>query len=369
MRVLMISKALVVGAYHKKIEELARLGVDLHVVLPQQWGNLFPEIERARGYRIHVLRCILHGKNHFHVYGGLERLLDEVGPDLVHIDEESYSTVTFQAMRMAAKRSIPALFFNWQNILKRFPFPFSFFEKYAFRHAKAAIAGNNEARDVLIRKGCPVPIAVIPQFGVDPGVFSTRDVTGLRRGLFGSDVWIVGYGGRLVEEKGLMVLLEAMVGLPERVRLLVIGNGPLRRRLEEKAGDLKISGRVKFLDHVSSSEMPGYLNCLDTLVLPSLTRRNWKEQFGRILIEAMACSVPVVGSNSGEIPHVVGDAGIIVPQGDSVRLREALLRLLENGKERKRLAALGRKRVEEHFTQQKIARTTFALYQSILQRA
>lgn len=365
----MISKALVVGAYHKKIEELVKLGVALHVVLPRQWGSLTPEINQARGYGVHVLRCMLHGKNHFHFYRGLDRLVDEVRPDLIHIDEESYSTVTFQAMRIAAQRAIPALFFNWQNLLKRFPFPFSFFERYAFRHAKAAIAGNSEAKDVLIRKECNVPIAIIPQFGVDPSVFSTRDVTRLRRDLFGSDVWIVGYGGRLVEEKGLMVLLEAMAGMPERVRLLVVGRGPLRRRMEEKAGHLKISDRVKILDHVASTEMPEYLNCLDTLVLPSLTRGNWKEQFGRILIESMACGVPVVGSNSGEIPHVIGDAGIIVPEGDSVGLRDALLRLIGNGGERKRLAHLGQKRVEEHFTQQKIAHATLALYQSMLPRA
>ena len=70
-----------------------------------------------------------------------------------------------------------------------------------------------------------------------------------------------------------------------------------------------------------STEVPAVLRALDVLVLPSLTTPSWKEQFGRVLQEAMACAIPVVGSDSGEIPHVIGDAGLVTPEGDAAALR------------------------------------------------
>ena len=76
--------------------------------------------------------------------------------------------------------------------------------------------------------------------------------------------------------------------------------------------------------------MPAAAERLDCLALPSLTRPNWKEQFGRVLVEAMACQVPVVGSDSGEIPNLVGDAGLIVPEGDAAALAAALRRLRDD---------------------------------------
>ncbi len=92
-------------------------------------------------------------------------------------------------------------------------------------------------------------------------------------------------------------------------------------------------------------DVPRALAEIDTLAAPSLTQPHWKEQFGRVLIEAMACGVPVVGSDSGEIPQVVGDAGLIVPEGDVAALRAALLHLAEDSSLCERLAHAGRARV------------------------
>jgi glycosyltransferase involved in cell wall biosynthesis len=99
---------------------------------------------------------------------------------------------------------------------------------------------------------------------------------------------------------------------------------------------------------------------------PSLTTPRWKEQFGRMLVEAMACGVPVIGSDSGEIPNVIGDAGLVVPEGDSVALRTAIARLRDDATERQRLAERGRARVLVLFTQEAVARRTHAVYQEML---
>lgn len=370
MRVLMISKALITGSYHKKIAALLNLGVEVDLVVPDTWGSRRPEITRGDGYSIHVLHVYLGGRNHLHFYRALAQVVRTVRPDLIHADEEPYSVVTFQALRLARQDGIPTLFFTWQNIQKRYPIPFSWIERYAYAVASVAIAGNREAKEVLLRKGFTKDVFVIPQFGIDPGMYSKQASSGLKERLFSSpDVRVVGFVGRLVEEKGLSTLLNAFSGLAENTRLLLVGSGPMGSALERLAKRLGLRERVMVVGGVPSGEVPAYLNCLDCLVLPSLTRRNWKEQFGRALVEAMACEVPVIGSDSGEIPTVIGDAGLIFPEGDAASLREKLRRVLDHEEERARLASRGRERALAQFTQRRVAEDTAAVYREVLRRS
>src|SRR5262249_34312465 len=102
------------------------------------------------------------------------------------------------------------------------------------------------------------------------------------------------------------------------------------------------------------------------LALPSFGQPNWVEQFGRVLIEAMACGVPVVGSDSGEIPHVIGDAGLVVPEDDVSALRDALEALAADPARRAEYARRGRARVLERFTQEQVARRVAAVYAEAL---
>jgi glycosyltransferase involved in cell wall biosynthesis len=355
-----------VSAYHKKLDELVKLGAEVHVIVPDAWGDLRLETREGNGYHLYPRKIHFNGKHHFHYYPGLKRLLQSIKPDVVHIDEEHYSIVTYQAMRIARSIGAKALFFTWQNIYKKYPFPFSRIERYNFRHAQAAIAGNREAKDVLRKKGFSKIIAEIPQFGVDPEVFKKRDSAEIRRGLgIKSEDFVLGFMGRLVEEKGIRTLLEALKNLPEKVRLLLIGNGPDETALVKMVGALGIEQKVLHINQVPSLEVPGYLNCMDCLVLPSLTKPNWKEQFGRVLIEAMACEVPVIGSSSGEIPEVIGEAGLIFPEGHGDELRRHIESLMRDGELRMELGRKGRERVLEKFTQRKIAEATYEVYRSI----
>jgi glycosyltransferase involved in cell wall biosynthesis len=114
--------------------------------------------------------------------------------------------------------------------------------------------------------------------------------------------------------------------------------------------------------------MPAHLRRLHALVLPSLTRPNWKEQFGRVLIEAMACGVPVVGSDSGEIPNVIGEAGLVFPEGDAEALRAALARLRDDRDLWGHLAVAGRARVLAEFTHAQVAQKTYRVYREMLDR-
>jgi glycosyltransferase involved in cell wall biosynthesis len=364
MRVLMVSKACVVGAYQKKLEELARLPeMDLTVIVPPYWkderGVLDLERQYTTGYKLIVEPMALNGHFHLHFYPGLGKQIRALQPELVHIDEEPYNLATAQALWLARRAGAKCLFFSWQNILRRYPPPFGLLERYVLSHADAAITGNAESVQVWRAKGYQGEMTVIPQFGVDPEVFQPKAKPAGRG-------FIVGYVGRLVEEKGVDLLLDALAGLQGMWRAYIQGSGPERESLKTRTRQLGLADRVSFDEWIPSPQMPAYYQQLDALVVPSRTRSNWKEQFGRVLVEAMACGVPVIGSDSGEIPNVIGDAGWIFPEGQVEALGAHLALLLQNPDLRAELGRRGRERVKAHYTQAQVARQTGEVYRNVL---
>lgn len=367
MRVLMISKACVVGAYQRKLELIAAHDdIDLTVVVPPSWrderGVLRLERAHTSGYWLAVEPVAFNGRFHLHFYPRLARRFAQVRPDVVHIDEEPYNLATWHALWLARRAGAKALFFTWQNLARRYPFPFAAGERWALRRADYAIAGTEGAAAVWRAKGYAGPLAVIPQFGVDPNLFSPGAPGERRR----ERPFVIGYAGRLVPEKGVDLLLRAAAGLPGEWRLDVLGSGPAAGELKALAARLGIAARVRFTAWVASERMPAFYWGIDALAVPSRTRRNWKEQFGRVIVEAMACGAPVVGSDSGAIPEVMGDAGLIVPEDNEAALRAALARLMGDPALWADLSARGRARVAAHFTQGRIAEATVRVYREMV---
>jgi glycosyltransferase involved in cell wall biosynthesis len=300
-----------------------------------------------------------NGHHHIHHYPGLATCVRAFRPDLIHIDEEPYNLVAAQATRLAQRSGAKTLFFTWQNLDRRYPPPFSIFERYCYRHASVALAGNEDAVRVLRRKGFDKPVEVIPQFGIDPEIY--RPLPRVPH-----EGFTVGFYGRLVEEKGIDTLIDALALLPGDVRAVILGSGDVRDALEQRASEQGVSERVSFRSALPAEEIPAFLAGIDAVVVPSRTRPNWKEQFGRVIVEAMACEVPVVGSDSGEIPNVIGDAGLVFSEGDAAALAVHLRNLRDNHTLRQQLATAGRARALARYTQRQIARSTWDVYRTVL---
>ena len=140
----------------------------------------------------------------------------------------------------------------------------------------------------------------------------------------------------------------------------------MKSELEELAARLGVTNRVTFKDAILPQNVPLEIEQMDVFVLPSLTRSNWMEQFGRVLIEAMACETPVIGSSSGEIPRVIGEAGLIFPEGNVQALSNCIRQLLDDPELCSLLAIKGRQRVLEQYTQERIAQQIYEAYQVMM---
>ncbi len=175
---------------------------------------------------------------------------------------------------------------------------------------------------------------------------------------------MVGYVGRLEQSKGVSTLIHALAESGVECTLLVVGEGPARAEWTSLAQNLGVN--VRWLGKVSNRDIPRYLNCLDVLVLPSETTKHWAEQFGKVIVEAMACEVSVIGSDSGEIPTVIGDAGLVFSERNSTELANRIQLVADNKQLRALLGRKGRQRVLSAYSWDAVAKQTLAFYSELL---
>ena len=175
----------------------------------------------------------------------------------------------------------------------------------------------------------------------------------------------IGFVGRLVKEKGIIDLLKAAAGLEDDTSLLIVGNGPLEREIKKFARKFNMKGRLIIKSGCQREEVPQYLSAMDLLVVPSLSTRHWKEQFGRIIIEAWGCLVPVIGSSSGHIPGLIGPAGLVFEEGDILDMRYKIKQVKKNIRLRLQLIERGKIRLKDNYTWEKVAEKIYKSYQSL----
>lgn len=357
-----------------KADRLGRLpGVQLRVLVPDRWKrygawrSAEPAVSDAFEYEVGRVRWPWAGQaqTYLHHYPGLRRLLETYRPDVIDLWEEPWSLVSAHAARLRAAclPSARLVCETEQNLDKALPPPFEAFRRYTLRRADYLVGRSREAVAVARHKGYAGPAGVVPN-AFDESVFHPRDRAACRRA-WGVDGFVVGYAGRLDASKGVADLLAAVARLPRAATLLLAGDGPDRAAFSTLADALGVADRVRFLGGRPPAELAGLINALDALVLPSRTTPRWKEQFGRVIIEAHGCGVPVIGSDSGAIPDVVGEGGLIVPEADPAALAHALDRLAASPELAAELGRKGRTRALAHCTWQRVAERMHGIYHEL----
>lgn len=363
MRILIVGHTYVVPENQKKIQAIATAGTtDVALVVPRRWhdelrGPIDATIMAGASFAAHVLPAWGSGREQFYVYRATDLGLRAFQPDVLLVEQGAGSFVYAQCLlyrRLYAPRA-KAVFFTWWNLPYRARWPLRAVERANLRRSQGGVAGNDEAAGILRDHGFDKPLLVLPQLGVDAGTFHPGPADDLRRTL-GLARFTVGFVGRFVEGKGLAVLADAMRQARVDGDLLMVGSGPLASDVRAAAASGGWHDRLRIVEAVEHQDVPNYLRAMDVLVLPSIDRPDWKEQFGHVLIEAMACGIPVIGSDAGEIPRVIGDAGLVVPQGDAAALADAISRVAASPALRHDLAEAGLARARTRFTHEGLAR-------------
>ena len=369
-RLLTIAHSYCVELNRRLPQELARAGGwDVVAVAPAKFrGDFGWHVTAAKAdepCRVVPVPVRFSRPVHTMLYGArLRRLLSEPW-DLVHCWEEPYVAAAAQIARATAPR-VPLVYATFQNISKRYPPPFAWIEKYALGRADGMIAYGDTSREVLDARGWSGRTRTIPP-GVDVVKFAP-DPAGrdrIRREMgWTDDVPVVGFVGRFVPEKGIARLTAALDRVPSRWRALFLGSGPLDA--DVRAWSRRYGERVRIQPAVAHDAVPAYLNAMDVLCAPSQTTPQWREQFGRMLIEAFACGVPVIASDSGEIPHVVGDAGVIVPECDDAAWTRTIEDVLADPGRRAELSKRGRERAAGVYAWPLVARRHIDFFNELM---
>jgi glycosyltransferase involved in cell wall biosynthesis len=317
--------------------------------------------------RLEPVKAYLTGRVHVFFYGRRLRALLREPWDLVHCWEEPYVLVGGQ-VAWWTPRGTPLVYRTAQSLNKNYLPPFCWIERYALERSAGWICSGQlvartlGARAIYDRR----PMACIP-LGVDVERFRPDAEAGraIRQSLgWGEGPPVVGYLGRFVTEKGIDLLRNVLDRLTIPWRALFVGGGPAEAELRSWAS--RQGDRVRVCSDVTHDQVPDYLNAMDVLCAPSQTTPFWKEQFGRMVVEAFASGLPIIGSDSGEIPHVVRDAGVIVGEKDEAGWIRAVSDLLEDRPRRLELVVRGRERARAEFAWPVVARRYLDFFESIL---
>lgn len=362
MKILLVSHSSVLKSHRQKLVILSKTyGHDITLAAPPYWYEggvkvLFTKDDGLLKYA--EGRGFFRAKNSF-VYTNAAQIIKQADPDLVHIEEEPFDPMCLQFAREAKKAAKKSIFFTWENINKKHSLLYALCEKYAFRHAAGAIAGSVEAKRVLEQKGYWGRTEVIPQYGVDLCDYAHKKPEPPK-----TECRIV-YAGRLTPEKGLETLIEAASGI-NSVKLYVVGSGDKKYSgyLKEKAYAM-MGARCYFIGHISKEDMPDFLSTMHILVLPSKTEKKWKEQFGRVLTEAFAAKIFVIGSGSGEIPNVIGNAGLVFEEKNVFDLADKIIEAMSDEEKYINIVNAGYERVKKYFTNDAIAAQIDRFYNEI----
>lgn len=361
--ILVVSHACLTAINRRPWRRMAAMGWDIEVVTAKSLDT--PDLVRpadppaADDPPLHFLP--VGGPNlRLWRFTGLRRLIDERRPGIVMIDYDPGTLITLQVGRATLGRKTRVACLAYDNIQRDVVTEMRtsagagaraagtlVMSRMAERFVDHVFVLSGDSADVMRQFGFGGRITQIP-LGYEPALF--RPDGGARqriRAQLGLRETTFAYFGRLIPEKGVHILLEALNRIRDQPWQLLLDRfseykHPYAQQVTELIRQLGLGDRIVYFD-ASHDEMGGYMNAADIVVIPSRTAPRWKEQYGRVAAEAMACGKTVVVSTCGALPELVGDAGVVIPETELGNLHEVLATLLADPARR---AAIGERAAE-----------------------
>lgn len=342
--------------------------------LGQNYDTVDQDFEPSDQYEVIYLKELnLRGEITTFILSGLGKELKRIDPEVILIENEPWSFLRWQvwAHSLFHPKALLAEF-TWENI-KRPSVKgviLDFVYRLTARTSGVIVAGNEQAKELLVEAGkSKDKILVAAQLGVPdenfPKVSSSEKNDWKRNNGFKEQDIVIGFCGRFIEEKGILELLEAMKVLNKKndvYRLVLLGDGPLKETVSEE-----LNGAGIIVPPVKHYEVPDYMKYWDLAILPSKRSMRgaqlWEEQFGRVIIEAVAAGVPCIGSSSGAIPEVLGFESAVFKEGDADAI-VSKLEELASAEVREKLYQLQSTRVSEIYTHSSIAQQYYSFFES-----
>lgn len=307
----------------------------------------------------------------------LKKIKNEI--EIVYTMMEPFTLLTSSVSFLSKKYGLKHIFFTWENIDHEFygvkkllsRISYENIRQNSIKYTDGIIAGNKEAKEIMIKHGFKRRIDVFPQTGIDIKIFNPKNFPKYKNKLNLEDKIVVLFAGNISYWKGLDFLIDSVPGVVnsnKNVHFLICGDGDFKKYLMEKVKNKKINNYVTFIDKVSYTEMPYVHASADIFVYPSIPTSFWKEQFGFSIVEAMATEKPVIVTNVGAMPEIVENNknGFVVEPKNSIQITESILKLANDDKLRKKMGKEARKRVEKNYSVEVIAKKTLNFFKSFL---
>jgi glycosyltransferase involved in cell wall biosynthesis len=373
LRVLFISHTYVVGVNQGKLNAIPKIGnIEVGLLAPSnwkalEWNRIIPLETPYSHIRTYSTPVLFSGRGGAHIYAPwtLWQVLNDFRPDIVQVEEEVFSLCAFELAIWSRFTGKPLAIFGWENINRRLSFFRHWICQFVLNTASLVLPGNQDGAKIIRRWGYMGLLEVMPQMGVDPEFFAPPQHKA------DNPTFHIGFLGRLTHSKGIDLIFAAAYHLRQQgynFRILICGSGPIEAELKQISQQQGVADWVIWHDAVRHEQVPEVMSKFDVLVLPSRTTPEWKEQFGHVLIEAMAMGIPVVGSDSGEIPHVIGRADLVFPEENVQELATILARLICQPQWCQEISNYCLHRVNQLYTHEQIAIRLNILWEKILQQ-
>jgi glycosyltransferase involved in cell wall biosynthesis len=373
LRVLFISHAYVVGVNQGKLNAIDQVqNIEVGLLAPSnwkalEWNRTLPLERPYPNLQLYSAPVLFTGRvgAYFYAPWTIWKVVQDFQPDIIQVEAEVFSLCAFEVAILARMTGKPIVIFGWENQLRQLPLLRWQICQFVLRTASAIIPGNQDGANIMKKWDYQGLLEVMPQMGVDPHFFTPSTTTA------SPAAFRVGFLGRLAHSKGIDLIFRAVAKLRDRnihSQVIICGSGPEEAKLRNLAESLQITDLILWRGAVPHQQAPAELRQFDVLVLPSRSTATWKEQFGHVLIEAMSMGIPIVGSDSGEIPNVIGRSDLVFPEEDHHALANILARLINDPEWRKATGQYGIKRVQQLYSHEQIAHRSVDLWQTILKK-